>query len=126
MGRFPHALVVVGHQDAQAVQLGVRLETGAGQPGGARHQVCTHFLDALLDEAGPREDVLELVGHLRLDADPAVQDRRGRRQDLVHRQRHLAADCLDRLGGRRALLRGQQLQGVQGGGQLAAENLAKL
>src|SRR5579871_697054 len=59
-------------------------------------------------------------------ADVPIEHGRRCGQDVVYRQHHLTANRFNRLRGRAALLRGEELERVQSGGQFAAENLRKL
>ena len=55
-----------------------------------------------------------------------LQQHAASRQDLIERQGDLLVDRLDRLRRRAHLLRGQQVERVQGGGDLLAEQLGEL
>ena len=72
------------------------------------------------------EDLLQLFGHLRFVADPAIQDRGRVGENVIDGQGDLPADRLDRLLRRRPLLHQKQFERVQGGSELAAEDLGEL
>src|SRR5262249_36633511 len=99
------------------------LDAGGGT---GRGHVLADFLDALLDRAGTDDDLADLVGHLRVVADIALEDRSGCGENVVHRQGDLAADGLDGLAGRAPLLGLQQFERMQSGGDLMAEDFGEL
>ncbi len=127
MSRAADALVVVGHQHAQPVQLGTGLDASR-QAGGPRRQVLADLLDALLDANGALdEDLAQLSrpspGRGRCSGPaPAVAAARMSSTGRATSRLTASTDCVAVV----RLLRGQQLQRVQGRGELAAEDLGEL